>query len=127
MTYWANFGAFQRPESQRLASAARSPGAGPDAAAEGSPARGDSSPARGAGASRPSPDRRRQPGPKAAALGPGRRGGRRAAGEVRAEPGREVCSPRLARLRPAGEQSAVTREPRLGGNKTPASHPCSPD
>ena len=33
----------------------------------------------------------------------------------------------LNRTATAGEQSDVTREPRLGGNKTPASHPCSPD
>ncbi|KAM7240387.1 hypothetical protein CapIbe_008293 [Capra ibex] len=65
--------------------------------------------------------------PRLAALEPRERGGRLAAGEVRPEPGCEVCNPSLARILTAGEQSDVTREPRLGGNKTPASHPCSPD
>lgn len=103
------------------------PAAGSAAAGEVPQARRKAAPARGAAASRPSPDRWRQPGRKLRPSGPGRRGGRRAAGEVRTEPGGEVCSPRLARFRTAGGQSDVTREPRLGGNKTPASHPCSPD
>ncbi|XP_040484035.1 nuclear receptor subfamily 2 group E member 1 [Ursus maritimus] len=91
------------------------PAAGSAAAVEVPQARRKAAPARGAAASRPSPDRWRQPARKLRPSGRGRRGGRRAAGEVRTEPGREVCSPRLARFRTAGGQSNVTREPRLGG------------
>lgn len=119
-----SFPASQEPELGLLS---LEPDAGPDASAGVSQARRTADPARGAAPSRPSPDRWRQRGPGLRPSGPEQRGGRRAAGEVRAEPGREVCNSRLARIRTAGEQSDVTRETRLGGNKTPASHPCSPD
>lgn len=88
---------------------------------------GPQPPARGAAAARPSQSGGGSPARNLWPAGWGLRGGRRAAGEVRAEPGREVCSRSLPRPCTAGERNAVTREPRLGGNKTPASHPGSPD
>lgn len=100
---------------------------GPDVSAEVSQGRRTAAPARGSAACRPSPDRWRQPDRGLQPSSPGSEGGRRAAGEVRPEPGCEVCNPSLTRICTAGKQSDVTREPRLGGNKTPASHPCSPD
>lgn len=64
------------------------PAAGSAAAVEVPQARRKAAPARGAAASRPSPDRWRQPGPKTAALGPraARRSARSGRGQDRAGP-----------------------------------------
>lgn len=102
---------FQLPKSLSEALEASSPGSGRDAAAELSQARRTEAPAHGAAASRPFPNRWRQPTRDLRPSGPGRRGGRRAAGRVRTGSSSQSCSPRLAWLLAAGEQSDVTRSP----------------
>lgn len=128
VTLSGNFVAFQLPKGPGLASETSSSGAGPASTVEVSQVLRTAVPARGVAAAR-----RSQSGGGSRArnlwlAGPSRRvGGRLTAGEVRAEPGRWVCSLCLARPCTAGEQSAVSREPLLGGNKTLASNLGSPD
>lgn len=87
MTRWGDLGALQLPKSPSWAWEARGPPRGrPPLLKLPGPQQGR--PARGAGASRPSPDRWRQPGPETAALGPraARRSARSGRGQDRAGP-----------------------------------------